>query len=91
MLRSKKYFLLFWGLLETWVFSGSILGWSALHYMLKRQGVYGHLCHQIEVPARNDSFLAVAEALVDPIDVVTETVVPALKVSFFFFNFAIKF
>lgn len=53
--------------------------------MLKRQGVYGHLCHQIEVPARNDSFLAVAEALVDPIDVVTETVAPALKVSFLFY------
>ena len=81
MLRSKKYFLLFWGLLETWVFSGSILGWSALHYMLKRQGVYGHLCNAIEVPPRNDSFIAVAEALVDTMEEVAETVVPSLKVS----------
>ncbi|KAG8194710.1 hypothetical protein JTE90_028024 [Oedothorax gibbosus] len=67
-----RYFLLFWGLLETWVFSGSILGWSALHYMLKREGVYGHLCTDI-VPYgtvnNSTSFVALIEdAILDDVE-----------------------
>ncbi|XP_042901069.1 equilibrative nucleobase transporter 1 [Parasteatoda tepidariorum] len=79
MERSKKYFLLFWGLLETWVFSGTILGWSALHYMLKKEGVYGHLCTTIEVPAENSTLFDVSE-LVDAIYEFPD-VVPSVQVT----------
>lgn len=34
------------GLLENIFFSGAIFGWSALFYILKQEGVYGHLCDQ---------------------------------------------
>ncbi|XP_035223710.1 solute carrier family 43 member 3-like isoform X2 [Stegodyphus dumicola] len=80
MLRSKKYFLLFWGLLETWVFSGSILGWSALHYMLKREGVYGYLCHPFDVPDSNSTFIAEASPLVDNSEPLAEPIVPSVQV-----------
>ena len=41
----QRWTILFIGLLENLVFSGSILGWSALNYMLKQEGVFSSLCH----------------------------------------------
>ena len=41
----KKWTILICGLLENLVFSGSILGWSALNYMLKQEGIFSDLCH----------------------------------------------
>ncbi|GIX66491.1 uncharacterized protein CEXT_18201 [Caerostris extrusa] len=83
MPRSKKYFLLFWGLLETWVFSGSILGWSALHYMLKQEGVYGHLCTTVQdVPSTNSTASSLLAPLLNPVDEIEETIVPSVQVSF---------
>lgn len=40
----KKRFILIFGLFENLIFTGTILGWSALNYMLKAEGVYRHLC-----------------------------------------------
>ncbi|GFU62006.1 uncharacterized protein NPIL_220221 [Nephila pilipes] len=80
MPRSKKYFLLFWGLLETWVFSGSILGWSALHYMLKQEGVYGHLCTILEVPSGNSSADSLLAPIVSPVEDVEETILPSVQI-----------
>lgn len=40
----KKILILSMGLLENFIFSGSILGWSSLNYMLKEEGVYNYLC-----------------------------------------------
>ncbi|GFY72746.1 solute carrier family 43 member 3 [Trichonephila inaurata madagascariensis] len=80
MPRSKKYFLLFWGLLETWVFSGSILGWSALHYMLKQEGVYGHLCNTLEVPSGNSSADSLLAPLVSPVEDIEETILPSVQI-----------
>ena len=41
----QRWAILFIGLLENLVFSGSILGWSALNYMLKQEGIFSSLCH----------------------------------------------
>ena len=41
----KRWFILFVGLWENLIFSGSILGWSALNYMLKQEGIFVDLCH----------------------------------------------
>lgn len=40
----KRWFVLVIGLLENLIFSGSILGWSALNYMLKQEGIFADLC-----------------------------------------------
>ncbi|CAL1295119.1 unnamed protein product [Larinioides sclopetarius] len=80
MPRSKKYFLLFWGLLETWVFSGSILGWSALHYMLKQEGVYGHLCMPIEIPSLNASSASLTAPALTPVEEMEEAVLPSVQI-----------
>src|SRR5688572_7116805 len=40
----KRWAILFIGLIENLVFSGSILGWSALNYMLKQEGIFHSLC-----------------------------------------------
>lgn len=42
----KRWFILFVGLWENLIFSGSILGWSALNYMLKQEGIFVDLCHE---------------------------------------------
>ncbi|XP_023237546.1 solute carrier family 43 member 3-like isoform X1 [Centruroides sculpturatus] len=44
MRRGVRWLILLTGALETVVFTGNIFGWAALNYMLKRQGVYRHLC-----------------------------------------------
>lgn len=46
----KRYLILFVGLLENLIFTGSILGWSSLNFMLKEEGVFSHLCAQIHHP-----------------------------------------
>ncbi|GFT86793.1 uncharacterized protein TNCV_4163731 [Trichonephila clavipes] len=90
MPRSKKYFLLFWGLLETWVFSGSILGWSALHYMLKQEGVYGHLCNTFEVPSGNSSADSLLAPLVSPVEDIEETILPSVQTPFSVLKYSAK-
>ena len=40
----KRWFILFVGLWENLIFSGSILGWSALNFMLKQEGIFQDLC-----------------------------------------------
>lgn len=40
----KRWTILFCGLIETLVFSGSILGWSALNHMLKQEGIFEWVC-----------------------------------------------
>ena len=40
----KKYLILFCGLLENLIFSGPIMGWSALNYMLKHERIYESIC-----------------------------------------------
>lgn len=42
----KRWFILFVGLWENLIFSGSILGWSALNFMLKQEGIFVHLCDE---------------------------------------------
>lgn len=42
----KRWFILFVGLWENLIFSGSILGWSALNYMLKQEGIFADLCQE---------------------------------------------
>jgi hypothetical protein len=44
----KKKFILIFGLLENLIFSGTILGWSALNYMLKSEGVYQNICDEVK-------------------------------------------
>lgn len=57
----KRWFILFVGLWENLIFSGSILGWSALNYMLKQEGIFIDLCqdesssYQSPYPYRNFS------------------------------------
>lgn len=41
----KRWTILFCGLIENLVFSGSILGWSALNYMLKQEGIFESVCY----------------------------------------------
>jgi len=43
--RWQRWAILFVGLFENLIFSGSILGWSALNYMLKQEGIFSSLCH----------------------------------------------
>lgn len=42
----KRWTILFFGFLENLVFSGTILGWSALNYMLKQEGVFESVCQE---------------------------------------------
>lgn len=42
----KRWLILFVGLWENLIFSGSILGWSALNYMLKQEGIFVDLCQE---------------------------------------------
>lgn len=44
----KRWLILAFGLLENLVFSGSILGWSALNYMLKAEGIFSDLCTDVQ-------------------------------------------
>lgn len=44
----KKNFILIFGLFENLIFSGTILGWSALNYMLKSEGVYRDICEDVK-------------------------------------------
>lgn len=41
----KKRLILIIGLFENLIFTGSILGWSALNYMLKEEGIFSDYCH----------------------------------------------
>uniref|UniRef100_T1K030 Major facilitator superfamily (MFS) profile domain-containing protein n=1 Tax=Tetranychus urticae TaxID=32264 RepID=T1K030_TETUR len=47
----KKWLILIVGLMENLIFTGSILGWSALNYMLKEEGVFENLC---DLPVNSD-------------------------------------
>lgn len=49
--RWKKILMLSAGLLENFIFSGAILGWSSLNYILKEEGVYRHLCEKSNISA----------------------------------------
>ena len=40
----KKWLSLVFAILETFLLGGMIFGWASLVYMLKRDGVYSHLC-----------------------------------------------
>ncbi|KAI1289929.1 Solute carrier family 43 member 3 [Halotydeus destructor] len=53
----KRWFILFCGLLENLVFSGSILGWSALNYMLKQEGIFADQCVKPPTPGGVSSAL----------------------------------
>ncbi|XP_022235238.1 large neutral amino acids transporter small subunit 4-like, partial [Limulus polyphemus] len=53
MVMWKKIVLLFCGLFETLVFSGNVLGWTALSYMLKKEGVYLEVCLSDDVSLDN--------------------------------------
>lgn len=44
MKQFTRHFLLWYGLFETFVFTGNILGWTALHYMLRKEGIYSYVC-----------------------------------------------
>ncbi|XP_074598968.1 equilibrative nucleobase transporter 1-like isoform X2 [Brevipalpus obovatus] len=41
----KKRLILIVGLFENLIFTGSILGWSALNYMLKEEGIFSDYCN----------------------------------------------
>ena len=43
----KKRLILIFGLFEALIFSGTILGWSSLNYMLKSEGVYQYICDDV--------------------------------------------
>lgn len=51
----KRWTILFCGLIENLVFSGSILGWSALNYMLKQEGIFESVCYDDEISTRRTS------------------------------------
>ena len=57
--RWQRWGILFVGLFENLIFSGSILGWSALNYMLKQEGIFSSLCHHdtsiLSSSAQNES------------------------------------
>ncbi|CAG2172806.1 unnamed protein product [Oppiella nova] len=59
----KKRFILIFGLLENLVFSGTILGWSAMNYILKSEGVYQYVCDEVkpQFQYKNLNFLNVSE------------------------------
>ena len=40
----KKWLSLVFAILETFLLGGIMFGWASLVYMLKRDGVYSHLC-----------------------------------------------
>ena len=40
----KKWLSLVFAILETFLLGGILFGWASLVYMLKRDGVYSHLC-----------------------------------------------
>lgn len=71
------------------MFSGSILGWSALHYMLKREGVYGYLCMNLDVVPEtfgvlgNTTVLASPLTVDDDVDDIEDTIAPSVQVSYF--------
>ncbi|XP_035213662.1 solute carrier family 43 member 3-like [Stegodyphus dumicola] len=44
MKQFTRYFILWYGLLETYIFTGCIFGWTALHYMLRQEGIYSTVC-----------------------------------------------
>ncbi|XP_055940776.1 equilibrative nucleobase transporter 1-like [Argiope bruennichi] len=54
MRQITRQFILWYGLFETFVFTGNIFGWTALHYMLRQEGIYEHVC---EPQFHNDTSL----------------------------------
>ncbi|GBN26728.1 hypothetical protein AVEN_55261-1, partial [Araneus ventricosus] len=50
MRQITRQFILWYGLFETFVFTGNIFGWTALHYMLRQEGIYEDVCEP-----RNDT------------------------------------
>ncbi|CAL1299554.1 unnamed protein product [Larinioides sclopetarius] len=50
MKQVTRQFILWYGLFETFVFTGNIFGWTALHYMLRQEGIYEDACEP-----RNDT------------------------------------
>ncbi|GIX77982.1 uncharacterized protein CDAR_296961 [Caerostris darwini] len=44
MRQITRQFILWYGLFETFVFTGNIFGWTALHYMLRQEGIYESVC-----------------------------------------------
>ncbi|XP_021365972.1 solute carrier family 43 member 3-like [Mizuhopecten yessoensis] len=42
--RYRKLFAIVWALIEILLFAGLFFGWGTLVFMLKEEGVYGHLC-----------------------------------------------
>lgn len=40
----KKWFITGWAFFECLLFSGMLYGWGSLNYVLKLEGIYGHLC-----------------------------------------------
>lgn len=46
----KRWLILAFGLLENLVFSGSILGWAPLNYMLKEEGIFSDTCISSDPP-----------------------------------------
>ncbi|CAG2161793.1 unnamed protein product [Oppiella nova] len=45
---NKRVLILMCGLIENLIFSGTLFGWPALFYMLKSEGIYEHLCLNME-------------------------------------------
>lgn len=41
---SKEHVLVAVGLLESFVYSGFVLGWATMNFLLKKEGVFSHLC-----------------------------------------------
>ena len=49
----KKVIVSVWTVFECWLFTGMFIGWGSLVFILKEEGIYGHLC---ELPSfSNDS------------------------------------
>uniref|UniRef100_A0A2L2YQ53 Solute carrier family 43 member 3 n=1 Tax=Parasteatoda tepidariorum TaxID=114398 RepID=A0A2L2YQ53_PARTP len=44
MRPATRQFVLWYGLFETFIFTGNIFGWTSLHYMLKSEGIYESVC-----------------------------------------------
>ena len=42
--KRRRVLILIIGFLECFVFGGSYFGWASLAFVLKQDGVYGHLC-----------------------------------------------
>ncbi|KAG8198507.1 hypothetical protein JTE90_017373 [Oedothorax gibbosus] len=66
MRQSTRYFILWYGLFETFVFTGNIFGWTALHYMLRQEGIYEHLCDNSTLGTAYPNVTNTAELKVSP-------------------------